>query len=217
MRGTWLCAAIAACGAAQTPAAVRQWYVLQSGSTFDGAPAAVSAIDVSRADGTVIVLRSGSPQGPTEGVGIAEGDGIYDIAFFRPAPRQAPVPSAGDDAMLFSLRKDGSGMVVFPSRHHTALRVIDRGTQLELVGPGDTRTFIELDGAAHASVRGQLAAVNAAYATFGDVTLVAASMRGESTDLAVGRYDFTHGRGENAGLHGRGIETFHAQSSTAPH
>jgi hypothetical protein len=117
--------------------------------------------------------------------------------------------------MLFALRKNGSGAVVLPSRHRAALRVIDRGTDLELIGPGETQTFVHFDDAAHASVRGQLGAVSAVYAKFGDVTIVAASMRGESTDLCVGRYDFTHGRGDNVGVHGRGIETFYVQSSGA--
>jgi hypothetical protein len=218
MRWMLLCAAVAACGGSRGATAVRRWYVVQNGSTFAGAPSPTPGLDVSQADHTVVISRGGSPNSATEGIGLDEGNGAYDVAFFRRVPQRPPtypMRDRGEDAMLFVVRKDGHGAIVRPNRSWAPLRTIDRGAVLELVGPGDTQTFVHLDDAVHASVTGQLPAVRAVYARFGDVTVVAASSWGESTDLSVGRYDFLHGRGENAGIDGRGVETFVLQSTTA--
>lgn len=217
MQRVLVCALVAACAGA--PKAQREYYAIAAGGTFVGAPSTATALDVRFADQKAIIYRiyRNDKGGPTAGVGIRRADGTYDIAFYHLPPRPQrvlvpsppPLPGYPDvDIELIVVRADLSGAIVSPNETPKTFRAIVRGDELVLDGPGVGHTIVHLADDARATFTGDIKSVNAVYARFANDILIATTFSGRAQQLSVGRYDFARGRGENAGPHGRGVETF---------
>lgn len=203
MRRTLAWVVIAGCSSAP-PKAERVYYEVTAGSTFDGAATAAITLDASFADGPVILF------GARRGYGLRNPNGTYDMVFYRyvPAAPTFPPQRHDDETSLLVIHPDGRGVLARLNHQGAAFRSTLQGEELVLDGPPVGHTVIHLHADGTATLTGDMIARSAVYARFDDDLLIAVSPDVAYSDLSVGRYDFTRGRGENASSRGRGIETF---------
>lgn len=200
-------ATLAAClSHAARPPAARMGYLIGDDSTLDGSASAGVSFEVTRYENRVFFVRSGGTSPLNEGFGVRAKDGSYEVVFHH---------SLRTDVELIILHGGGSGVRVFSNKRDTGvIRVKARGDELVLSGSGFDGAIVHLSpGGTGTLGEGASPPTHVVYGRFGGDVLIGVGWTGMPTEIAVGRYDFDRGHGENAGPHGAGTESFAARRS----